>query len=95
MLTNLLALTAPCNPNSATWMDTGTVTCAQYELFGFCLRDGKANPLYWGVELSHNPFGDIGKTGGPWETRGIDGFHAGNCPECGCTPQGNHVIIIN
>ena len=62
-----------CNPDHATWVDDdGTGTCSKYLENEWCTRDGK-----FGAEWNATEFGTF-------ESYTKGGFHAGNCPECGC-----------
>ena len=101
MLTNLSATTPtitvaitpgstayPCNPDHINWDDSyddGTGTCSAYLANEWCTPDGKYG-ANWNFESADS-----------FESYAKDGFHAGNCPECGCkdltAPAGNHFFL--
>ena len=88
MLTTAGTTAYPCNPDHATWDDSyddSYGTCSGYLANGWCTPDGQLGPK-WSFEA-----------GDSFESFAKGGFHAGNCPECGCkdisAPAGNHLFL--
>ena len=66
-----VSATYPCNPEAAVWMDPYEQTCSSYLLNKLCTPDGEV-----GSDFAPREFVDYADA---------DLFHAGHCPECGCT----------